>query len=373
VPYLPCAHVVDDSWEHACSQVADRLGTAAEGCDLGFLYVTDAFSNDLGRITEYLRSETGVAHWVGTQGVGICSTGVETYDRPAMVAMATDIPSDRFRLLPGGSEDLQGFLLATEEWRKQHDASFAIVHGDPRQAATPRLIAELADGLDGGFVVGGLTSSESDNTIQLADDLTEGGLSGVLLAGTVPVATGLTQGCSLIGAKHEITEAQHNIIATIDGRPALDVFREDIGETLSRDLNRVAGYIFAALPIRGSDTGDYLVRNLVGIDPDQGLIAVGDLVETGMGIQFAKRDANSAREDLVRMLHDLKARTGGSARGALYFSCLGRGRNLFGDESEELEIIREELGDVPLAGFYANGEISHRRLYGYTGVLTLLL
>jgi small ligand-binding sensory domain FIST len=187
------------------------------------------------------------------------------------------------------------------------------------------------------------------------------------------VATGLTQGCSLIGTKHEITGCERNVIISLDGRPALEVFKEDIGEVLARDLNRVAGYIFVAMHIPGSDTGDYLVRNLIGIDPHAGLLAVGDRVEAGMPLQFARRDAQTAREDLVRMLEGLKGRLDGDPKGAVYHSCLGRGRFLFGEDSAELRLVRDRLGDVPLVGFYANGEISHHRLYGYTGVLTLFL
>ena len=108
-----------------------------------------------------------------------------------------------------------------------------------------------------------------------------------------------------------------------------------------------------------------------GIDPDRGLLAIGDLVEPGREIQFARRDPNTARADLERMVEGLKARLDVPARGALYFSCLGRGRHQFGDDSAEMRLLQSLLGDVPLAGFYANGEISHNRLYGYTGVLTL--
>ena len=88
---------------------------------------------------------------------------------------------------------------------------------------------------------------------------------------------------------------------------------------------------------------------------------------------FCRRDGDSAREDMRRMLRDLSRRAGGNIRGGVYFTCLGRGRYQFGEHSEELQMIREELGDFPLTGFYANGEISHNRLYGYTGVLTLFL
>jgi len=88
---------------------------------------------------------------------------------------------------------------------------------------------------------------------------------------------------------------------------------------------------------------------------------------------FCRRDSATAREDMLRMLGDLGKRAKGQIKGGLYYSCLGRGRNQFGDDSEELKMIRDQLGEFPLAGFFANGEISHNRLYGYTGVLTLFL
>jgi len=201
----------------------------------------------------------------------------------------------------------------------------------------------------------------------------EGGLSGVTFSDNITIATRLTQGCSPIGSKHEITSSQHNVIITLDGRPALDVFKEDIGETLSRDLNRIGGHIFAGLPIKGSDTGDYLVRNLVGIDPANKLIAIGELVKNGNSVMFCRRDTKTANEDMARMLESIRQGMFSRPRGGVYYSCLGRGASLFGPNSEELKMIREAFGDFPLVGFFCNGEISHNRLYGYTGVLTLFV
>ena len=111
-------------------------------------------------------------------------------------------------------------------------------------------------------------------------------------------------------------------------------------------------------------------RNLVGIDPRHKLIAIGDLVEPGDEIIFCKRDAASADGDLRRMLGELRD-CGPAPRGALYFSCLGRGEHMFGRRGAEMELVREVLGDVPLVGFFCSGEISHDRLYGYTGVMTI--
>lgn len=368
--HFPYAHVFGDNWLDLCARATARLGPAPPGAALGFVYLSDALAENLDNIISWLRERTGVAHWVGSTGIGVCSTGQESYDEPSLAVMITDVTQDQLRVIPPTSESFDEILAATRAWRTRRGGHFAVVHGDPSCPRIPPLVEALADGLGNGFLVGGLTSSNGEY-LQAADRAVSGGLSGVLLSAEVTVATGLSQGCSLIGTPHVISSGQGNIIETIDDRPALDVFRDDIGEVLARNLNAVAGYIFAALPVRSSDTGDYLVRNLLGIDPQHRLLAIGDNVMPGAAIQFARRDAQTARDDLQRMVGKLKHRLTGPPKGALYHTCLGRGRYLFGDDSAELKIVRDALGEVPLVGFYANGEISHRRLYGYTGVLTV--
>jgi small ligand-binding sensory domain FIST len=171
----------------------------------------------------------------------------------------------------------------------------------------------------------------------------------------------------------QISEADGNVIMAIDGRPALEVFKEDIGELLSRDLRRVAGLIFVGFPVAGSDTADYLVRNLLAIDVGHQWLAVAQEVASGDRMLFCRRDTPSALADLRRMLEGLKRRAGGTPKAGLYFSCVGRGPSLFGPDSAELRVVRDTLGDFPLVGFFGNGEISRDRLYGYTAVLTLFL
>lgn len=363
------AHVAGDNWLDLCARAAAELGETPPGAALGFVYLADTLADDLDNILAWLRDRTGITHWTGSVGMGVCSTGRECYE-PSLAVMVTDVAEDELCVIPPASRDLDRFLDTSRAWRERHAGTFAVVHGDPSNPRTPHLVEALADGLGNGFLVGGLTSSNGAQ-LQAADRAVSGGISGVLLSSAIPVATGLTQGCSLIGNPHVVTACQANIIETIDDRPALDVFRQEIGDVLSRNLDAVAGYIFAALPIPGSDTGDYLVRNLLGIDPQHGLLAIGDRVAPGTTIQFARRDADTARADLSRMIRALKRRLPPEPRGALYHTCLGRGRYLFGENSAELRLVRDELGDVPLVGFYASGEISHRRLYGYTGVLTV--
>jgi len=324
----------------------------------------------LGDILALFRSRTGVRHWVGTLGLGVCASGREYLDVPAIAVMVGEFEPDTFRVFSGvaAAADVDNVALKCGEAAP----NFAIVHADPHNAGVAELVSRLAGKVESGFLVGGLTSSRRQN-LQIADGVVEGGLSGVSFSDGVTVATRLTQGCSPIGPKHAVTACQHNVIISLDGRPALEVFKEDIGEALARDLNRIGGHIFAGLPIPGSDTGDYLVRNLVGIDPANQLIAIGELLQQGSSIMFCRRDTKTANEDMARMLESIRQGLYSRPRGGIYYSCLGRGASLFGPNSEELKLIRESLGDFPLVGFFCNGEISHNRLYGYTGVLTLFV
>jgi len=345
-----------------------------DDASLGFIYVTDALAGHLENILDYFHAQTGVTAWTGSVGSAICCTGLEIYDTPAIAVMLAALPGDSFRLIPADLRALADTLAGESDWLTRREVHFGIVHGDPRNQHISQIIESLATQLDPGFLVGGLSSATGEaGLMQIAGSVQQDGLSGVLLSADVPVISSLTQGCTPLPAKHVITRCQGNILAELDGQPALDVFRHDIGDVLSRDLSRVGGYIFAAFPIPGSDTGDYLVRNLIGIDPDDGLLVIGDHLEEDTRIMFCRRDGDAATEDMQRMLADLARRSHGRIRGGLYFSCLGRGRHQFGDNSEELRMIRDQLGDFPLVGFFANGEISHNRLYGYTGVLTLFV
>jgi small ligand-binding sensory domain FIST len=362
------------NWKAIAEQCLAAIGQGDAPASLGLLYVTEPLAQELSSLLDYLREHTGVDDWIGSVGSGICSTGREIYDEPAAAVMLISLPDNSYRMLPSGIDSMTGMVSANRNWIAEQGVHFGIVHGDPRNSHIPQLIESLSAELDPGFLVGGLASAnDAANQLQIAGDPCQDGLSGVLMSSGIPVISGLTQGCTPLENKHTITRCERNIIVELDGRPALEVFREDIGEVLSKDLSKVAGYIFAGLPVPGSDTGDYLVRNLIGIDPEQKLLAIGDYVEEDDTIMFCRRDGETAREDMQRMLRDLGNRAQGKIRGGVYYTCLGRGRHQFGEDSEELRMIRDVLGDFPLVGFFANGEISHNHLYGYTGVLTLFL
>ena len=335
-------HAAAPSWRECVSACAARLGRPGRG--LGFLYFSDAFVNDAADILEELKTRTGVDDWVGSVGVGVLATGAEYQEEPAMAAMIADI--DAFQVFSGRAP-LKG-------------GHFAVVHADPAAPDVAGLIADMSAKVASGFLVGGLSSSRS-RTVQIANAVLSGGLSGAALAPEVAVATRLTQGCIPYPGRFRVTECADNIISALDGRPALDVLKEVVGNDKQ---------VLVGIPVPGSDTGDYTARNLVGIDPRNKLIAIGDMVAPGDEILICRRDQAAARHDLERISGELKSGVA-RPRGALYFSCIARGEHMFGTRGAELGLIRRALGEVPLVGFFCNGEISRDRLYGYTGVLTL--
>jgi small ligand-binding sensory domain FIST len=293
--------------------------------------------------------------------------------------LTATLPADKFRLFAATGDPGSDLPRHHAQWIESTQPTLALVHGDPRCPDILRATVDAA-GASGAFLVGGLMShrcaeplvaGEIGNSHRAADALGGAGIAGLLLAPEIAVATGLTQGCSPIGPVRRIDEARDNIIMAIDGRPALAVFNEDIGPELAQDPRRLGSIIFAGLPVAGSDTGDYLVRNLMAIDPRQGWIVLGAEVAPGDPILFCRRDPDSAKKDLGRMLTQLKGRLPGPPKAGIYVSCIARGAALFGEPGVESGLIREVLGDFPLIGFFANGEISRDRLYGHTGVLTL--
>jgi small ligand-binding sensory domain FIST len=377
-------HSTAGHWAHAAKECADGLISATgkkTAFNLGFIYVTEDFSEDLSSILTYLRRKTGIGHWAGGVGMGVCSAAGEFFARPALVVMAAMVAEKSFCMVPSVKESINEISSETLNWIIRNQAAFGVVHGDPANGVVAELIRDLAAETES-FFAGGLAAA--GDARQVADRVTGGGLSGVLFAnvtdgarhGYLNVSTGLSQGCRPLiappgDACHVISNCRDNIIVGLDGRPALDVFKEDVGDDLADNLERVAGLIHCALPIEGSDTGDYLVRTLIGIDVWRGWLAVGEEVRPGMRIMFVRRDRASAEEDLASMVQKLKKRADGPVKGGLYFSCMSRGSGLFAAEGREVAIIRDAFGPIPLAGFFGNGEIFNDRLYGYTGVLVI--
>ena len=361
------AHASGGSAQQLATACADQV-RGAEG-SFGFVYATSPLSRAFPDIIEILQRRTGIRHWLGTVGHGVCATGVEYFDQEAIVVLTCGLDADAFQFIAAVTDPDD----IAAETGLDGPAAIGVVHADPRNPALSAIVANLAR-QRGVYLVGGLTSAESTFPQVSGSRIVDGGVSGILLGGgSLSVVVGLTQGCSPIGSLHSVSRSQGQILFSLDERPALDVLREEVGAALDADPRSWLANIHAAMPVTGSDRADYVVRNIVGIGPEHGLVAIADTIGPSDRLMFVRRDPDSAERDLQRMLTDLKSRSPVKPTAGLYFSCLARGPNLFRDNAHELKAIQEAFGDIPIAGFFGNGEIAHDRLYGYTGVLTLII
>lgn len=367
------AHAQSNDWKSATDECLAALGALsapdAGTTRLGMIYITEALAPRMGVIVEALRDATGVTDWVGASGLGIAGDEADCFDESALAIMVADFPTGSYQIL--ASAEAVGRAGAARPKNDFSGPPLVVLHADAARSDVVELI-DKASAETQGFLIGGLTMSETARH-QVAGIVTDSGLTGVMFEPEVGVVTSLSQGCGPIGEMHTMTRAVNNYIFELDGKPALEVLKHDVGDVLARDLRRAAGFIHAALPVTGSDTGDYVVRNLIGIDDSEGIVAIAETVEVGDRVMFVSRDSNAAAKDFQSMLEKLAARAAGKAKGALFISCIARGPNMFGGRGTELKMIRDAIGAVPLVGIYANGEISNSRFYGYTGVLTLFV
>jgi small ligand-binding sensory domain FIST len=410
---FPFGHATHPQWQMAAGLVLAQLRAQmalpeyAASPTLALLYITDHYAATAQDILDHLSAELPeVTDWAGTVGVGIASSNVEYIDEPALAVMLCDIPPHRYRVFSGVAPLGPGF-----------DPHTALVHADASTPDVAELIAEMAGRTATGYLFGGLASSRAE-VVQFAvggngnikgqghaGGVFRGGLSGVAFGEGVSLVSRVTQGCQPVGAQREVTAANSNVILELDGEPALDVLLRELEISLDEPEAAMATLraTLVGLTDAGSDlvgrTGnfgsDVVVRHIIGLDPGRGGVAIADKVFEGMRLAFCQRNVQAARMDLMRICAEIReelepeelplavasalAESDQSSgpnparrvAGAIYVSCAGRGGGHFGGPSAELQIVRRALGDVPLVGFFAGGEIARHHVYGYTGVLTV--
>ena len=231
--------------------------------------------------------------------------------------------------------------------------------------------------LPGSTLVGGVASGARQrglNALFLDDAVHRDGLVGVALAGDLVIDTVVAQGCRPIGDPMFVTRAERNLLYEVDGRSPAVVLSDLHRHASPRDKELFGQSLFLGIVMREQEAyrqGDFLIRNVLGLDGRTGALAVGALLRPGMVVQFHLRDARTSAEDLDAML----GRYGGRPSGSLLFSCLGRGVHLYGRADHDTDVARRHLGDVPLGGFFCNGEIGPIQgttfLHGYTSAFGL--
>jgi small ligand-binding sensory domain FIST len=361
---------------------------------LGLVYLTDALAPQADALLAELQQRWPGVHWAGTVGVGVLASGVEYIDEPAVVLMLCNLPPASFRLFSGRQPMPAGW------------ADSALVHADPATHDLDDLLMELAGRTDSGYLFGGLTAARN-RRLHIADGVFEGGLSGVAFLAHEPsdpvpaprLVSRVTQGCQPLGPTRHITEADGNLALRLDGQPALALLLDELQVSLQQPQQAMAALRAtlvgltddgdAALNRGGQFGSDTRVRHLIGIDPARQGIAIAEHLQLGQQFAFCRRDVGAARRDLMRICAEIREEIESAADapplaadsavtpavprivGAVYVSCSGRGGPHFGAPSAEAQLVQHALGDVPLVGFFAAGEIARHHLYGYTGVLTV--
>lgn len=389
-------------WRDTSKAVLEKLEplrAPGHNYNFGFLYISDHLAADAGSILNLFKSVLHIENWIGGVGIGVFGSGESFEDMPAISALIGRFEKDSFRLFSLADLSETGGTL--NSWLSKNDPMLVFLHGDPEEDPAPGL-RELENRV-GGFMVGGLTSSRHESA-RFAGELSTSGLCGAVFSQNVLVASMLSQGCTAIASVHTITRCDGNTIFEMDSKKALEVFEEDLRLMAIRKIERdpdliyvdeaalhdknalpeefqflVKGEVHAAFPVSESDQNDYLVRNITGIDADSGAMNVAQNVINSERLMFVHRDHESVYRDLSARLVELRSRVERdfgvfAPKGAVYVSCVARAPGRFGDEtSSEMQLIRDIIGDVPLTGFYAAGEICKARLYGYTGILVLFL
>ena len=388
-------HATHPDWRAALALAAAQVearrapqeAAAAAPLSLGIVYFTEPYAGHAEALVAALRLQWPGVSWVGCVGVGVAAGGVEYIDEPALVLMLAALPAGCFEVFSGARK-----LQRIEPFS-------ALVHADPATPDLTELIGEMSERTASGYLFGGVASSRGA-ALHVADGVWRGGLSGVAFSRDVALVSRVTQGCQPIGPAHVVTACERNIVIALDGRPALPVLLAELGiadlddphQALSKLRGTLVGLTDAtdSALVRGGQFGaDTRVRHLIGLDPARQAVAVADLIEPGMRLAFCQRDVQAARRDLVRICSEIRDEVESQAvaavpagapdpalaarriQGALYISCSGRGGPHFGGPSAELKIVQHALGDVPLVGFFAAGEIARHHLSGYTGVLTV--
>jgi small ligand-binding sensory domain FIST len=352
--------------------------------DLGLLFASSHFEDELALAAERIRQATGVRTLLGCTAEAVIGPDHEHEREPALSLWLASLPGATVRPFHVTQAALEEAGDAAS-WRglfrvEGVEQPALLVLGDPFTVNPATLLDGFNRHLPGCPLVGGMASGADgpgQSALLLDGQVHRCGAVGVALAGAVRVDTVVSQGCRPVGQPYVITRAEGNLLYQLGGRKALAVLNQVFAEAPATDqeLMRSQGiYLGRAINEQQGQfrRGDFLIRNLLGLaDEDSGALAVGDLLRVGITVQFHVRDAATAAEDLRTLL----GQAAPQPAGVLLFSCNGRGTRLFASRDQDLLATRQALGPVPVAGFFCAGELGpvggRNFIHGHTASLAL--
>jgi small ligand-binding sensory domain FIST len=359
---------------------------SGKSVDLALLFVSPHHREGLSEMATQICKALQPHVLLGCTGEGIIGGGQELERQPAAclwVAHLPDVEIIPFHLM--FRQASQG--ISVMGWPEQTTASSPnrvfLLLAEPFTTPGAELLEFLHEKYPGIPAVGGMASGGMDygqNRLIFNEQVLEEGVVGAALSGPISLQTIVSQGCRPIGERFVITRSERNMIYELGGKPALECLQQ-VYAGLSPSEQRQARlglHIGFAIDEQKNkfERGDFLIRNVVGADQETGSIAITDIMKEGQTIQFHIRDRETASEDLHWLLTSRKDRISAKpVAGGLLFSCNGRGQRLFGSSHHDITAIRKQIGDIPVAGFFAQGEIGpvggKNFLHGFTASVAL--
>ncbi|MQF94291.1 MAG: hypothetical protein FI731_01240 [SAR202 cluster bacterium] len=373
--------VLEDAINACAQSIKNAMG--GEALDLAVAFISPHYQDSYEQVADLLADKLGAKQVFGCSGGGVIGNGLEIEQRAGVsitAAVLPDVTIQPFHLqvhqlpdLDAGPDKWETLLGVTAD-RNPH---FVMV-ADPFSFPVQDLLMGMDFAFPNSVKIGGLASGaqrQGGNALFLNGQVLRTGAIGLALDGNIVVDTVVAQGCRPVGEPMRISKSDRNMLLELDGQPPMDVLRSLFHNLPKRDQELLGHSLFLGVVmdefLDAPVQGDFLIRNVVGMDQSTGGLAIGEMLKEGQLVQFHLRDAETSSDDLQAVL----GRYAGENReneipGALLFSCLGRGEYLYGRPNHDSDLFREKMGTVPLGGFFCNGEIGPVSgttfLHGYT-------
>lgn len=369
----------DTALEHVFEELHEKLQGAQP--DVAFVFASRQHTTHFNRIGSIVNGALKPAHLLGCTGGAVIGGGYELEMRPGISVTAAVMPGVTIKSFKLEDSDLPGPDDGPRKWEEAvgvpaaSDPKFVVL-ADPYSM---HRCEDMLHGFDYAFPkavkIGGLASGADGpgkNALYLDQECLRSGTVGLAMTGALEVDTLVAQGCRPIGVPMKITRCMKNLLVELDKKPALMVAQELYQECNEADQKLIEqGLLFLGIvmdPFKEGEpkAGDFLIRNVIGMDGQRGVLAIGAILDEGQTVQFHLRESEAASKDLESVLRRYSTErlnaTHGEAlpvppRGALLFSCLGRGMGLYGKSNHDSDAFTSEFGNVPLGGFFCNGEI----------------
>lgn len=366
-----------------------RAELAGHPISLGLVFMAPRFAPQAAQILEILKIDGQIEVLAGCSSQGLIASGEEIETDAGLALGLYSLPGAQLAGTRFSQEQIEE-ANGPGYWHMETSVGMDGTHGwlaflDPFQTDAESWLRSWNEAYRGIPVIGGLASgdlSEQSTQVYLNDQVLDSGGVAVAFRGEIGLAAVTSQGCTPIGQTWTLTKVDQNIIHEIGNRKAYEVLAETFTGLPREDQLRAQGNLFVGLVmneyLEDFHRGDFLIRNLLGADPSAGSLAVGALPRVGQTVQFQRRSAKAATEDMAELLRQAKEKLGGAkVYGGCLCSCNGRGRGLFGVPNHDAAMVQSQFGPLALAGFFCNGEIGpvgeKSFLHGYTATLGLFV